>query len=167
MSVQVEEVIDQMKKKLAENNQVIEINEDGLVFKATCTFNSPASDEQIQTFEEKTGLLLPDEYKAFLKITNGCRLFDNVESGGENDLYSLEDIINYTYEEDYEGCFKVACIYQENIVIHGNDVAKGKTDYVMVKGHIDDFEESKPLHMNFAEWLEQFISHRGVKFWDK
>lgn len=167
MTVQVEEVINQMKKKLADNNQVLEVNENGIVFKATCTFNSPASDEQILAFEEKTGLLLPDDYKAFLKITNGCRLFDHVEMGGENDIYSLEDIINYTYEEDYEGCYKVACIYQDNIVIHGKDVSNGKQDYIMVKGHIDDFEESKPLHMSFSEWLEQFISREGIKFWDK
>src|SRR5688572_18138795 len=89
MTGQVEEAINQMKKKLAENNQVIEVNEDGFTYKATCTFNSPASDEQIHSFEKKTGLFLPEDYKEFLKITNGCRLFDNVESGGENDLYSL------------------------------------------------------------------------------
>ncbi|ASS95134.1 hypothetical protein BS1321_15195 [Peribacillus simplex NBRC 15720 = DSM 1321] len=167
MTGQVEEAINQMKKKLAENNQVIEVNEDGFIYKATCTFNSPASDEQIHSFEKKTGLLLPEDYKEFLKITNGCRLFDNVESGGENDLYSLDDIINYTYENSYEGCYKVACIYQDNIVIDGEAVAKGDKEYLMVKGHIDDFEEGEKLHMGFAEWIEQFISHQGEKFWDK
>lgn len=50
MTGQVEEAIKQMKKKLAENNQVIEVNEDGFTYKATCTFNSPASDEQIHSF---------------------------------------------------------------------------------------------------------------------
>ncbi|WP_057914163.1 SMI1/KNR4 family protein [Peribacillus muralis] len=166
MTGQVEEAINHMKKRLAEKNQVFEAKEDGFIYQATCTFNSPASDEDIHSFEKKTGLLLPEDYKEFLKITNGCRLFER-ESGGENDLYSLEDIINYTYEVPYEGCFKVACIYQDNIVINGEAVSKGDKDYIMVKGHIDDFEESKKLHMSFADWIERFISHQGEKFWEK
>ncbi|KWW20436.1 MULTISPECIES: SMI1/KNR4 family protein [Peribacillus] len=167
MTGQVEEAINHMKKRLAENNQVFEAKEDGFIYQASCTFNSPASDEEIHSFEKKTGLHLPEDYKEFLKITNGCKLFETRESGGENDIYSLDDIMNYTYELPFEGCFKVACIYQDNIVIDGRAVAEGNTDYIMVKGHLDDFEEGEKLQMGFAEWIERFISDQGEKFWDK
>lgn len=55
-----------------------------------------ASDEQIHSFEQKTGLLLPDDYKEFLKITNGCRLFDNLESG-EKMIYTAWMILLITH----------------------------------------------------------------------
>ncbi|WP_285769010.1 SMI1/KNR4 family protein [Peribacillus sp. SI8-4] len=167
MTGQVEEAINLMKKRLAQKDLSIEMKGEGIIYQSTCTFNSPASDEEIQSFEKKTGLHLPGDYKEFLKITNGCRLFESRKSGGENDLYSLEDIINYTYEVPYEGCFKVACIYQDNIVINGGAIAMGDKEYIMVKGHLDDFEEGRKLHMSFAEWIERFLSDQGEKFWDK
>lgn len=165
MSVQVAELIRQLKKDLFNHNQVMEVKDEGAVYKVSCTFNSPATENQIQSFEEKTGLKLPEAYKEFLLVTNGCRLFDSLEFGGENDVYSLEDILNYTYETPYQGRVKVACIYQENIVIDTEAAREGRSDYMMVKGHIDDFEEARPLDMDFGEWLEAFIAHHGRKFW--
>ena len=36
-----------------------------------CKFNEPATEEQIATMEKQLGIKLPNDYKEFLKITNG------------------------------------------------------------------------------------------------
>ncbi|MDQ7862276.1 SMI1/KNR4 family protein [Peribacillus frigoritolerans] len=97
MTGQVEEAIKQMKKKLAENNQVIEVNEDGFTYKATCTFNSPASDEQIHSFEKKTGLLLPEDYKEFLKNNQWMQSVSKRENQAGKTIYTAWMILLITH----------------------------------------------------------------------
>ncbi|WP_176713595.1 hypothetical protein [Pseudobacillus wudalianchiensis] len=48
MKNNVGEVLQELQKKLAENEGVIEVNQDGYVYQATCTFNSPASEKEIR-----------------------------------------------------------------------------------------------------------------------
>lgn len=83
------QTLNALKKRLNENNNILQIqDEQGYLYKAKCTFSPPASDEEINNFEKQTGLIIPSDYKAFLKITNGCRLFDDINSGGEIEFYS-------------------------------------------------------------------------------
>ncbi|GGI11580.1 SMI1/KNR4 family protein [Gottfriedia solisilvae] len=163
----VKRTLDSLKKRLEENGNIIQIQvEEGYLSRVECTFNPPASDEEIKDFEKKTGLILPNDYKEFLKISNGCRLFDDIESGGEIELYSLEQIIEYNeYNDEFEGCYDIAYIYQDNIVINSKYVIEKKKNYLFWKGHIDQFEEAIPLEMNFELWLDRFIISSGTKFW--
>ncbi|WP_046174110.1 SMI1/KNR4 family protein [Domibacillus indicus] len=163
----VKQTLHSLKKRLEENSGVIQIqSEQGHIYKAVCTFNDPASDGEITEFEQKTGLLLPRDYKAFLKITNGCRLFDDSEYGGEIELYSLAQILEWNgdYGEG-EGCFDIAYIYQDNIVIDSKQYAENQKNYLLWKSHIDPFSEAEPLGMNFELWLDRFIMSQGAKFW--
>lgn len=156
-----------MKKRLEENNHVIQIqNEEGHLFDAKCTFNPPASEEDIFNFERQTGFILPPDYKAFLKITNGCRLFDDIDYGGEIELYSLQQIIDLNEHYDqYEGCYDIAYIYQDNIVINSRLISQNRENYLFWKDHIDQFNEAIPLKMNFELWFDRFIISQGTKFW--
>lgn len=163
----VNQTLTALKTRLEENHGFIQIqSEEGFLFNAECTFNSPAKDEEIIAFEKKMGITLPQDYKAFLKITNGCRLFDEVESGGEIELYSLNQIIEYNEHYDqFEECFDIGYIYQDNIVINSKLYMENHNNYLYWKGHIDQFEEAIPLNMNFELWLDRFIISQGQKFW--
>ncbi|MDQ0897567.1 hypothetical protein QFZ80_001395 [Paenibacillus sp. V4I7] len=61
---------------------------------------------------------------------------------------------------------KIAYIYQDNIVINLDAYNEGSNNYLMVKGHIDHFQESRPLLMNFELWFDRFIMSQGAKFWN-
>lgn len=163
----VTQTLNALKTRLQENNNSLQIqNEKGYLYQATCTFNPPASDEEIHHFEKQTGFLLPPDYKAFLKLTNGCRLFDDIHLGGEIELYSLQQIIDLNkHFTPYEGFYAIAYIYQDNILINSSAHSENKRNYLFWKGYIESFEEAKPLDSNFELWLDRFIVSQGVKFW--
>ncbi|MCI2256170.1 SMI1/KNR4 family protein [Domibacillus sp. PGB-M46] len=163
----VQKTLNALKTRLEQNDNVIDVqSEQGHVYKATCTFNHPASDEEINDFENKTGLILPPDYKAFLRITNGCRLFNDIEHGGEIELYSLEQILelNEHYDE-LDGCYDIAYIYQDNIVINSKLYSENQKNYLLWKDHTEQFTEAEPLQMNFELWLDRFVMSQGEKFW--
>lgn len=161
------QTLNALKKRLNENNNILQIQgEQGYLYKAKCTFNPPASDEEINDFEKQTGLIIPLDYKAFLKISNGCRLFDDINWGGEIELYSLKQIIELNrHYEQYEGCYDIAYIYQDNIVVKSESYSNNKRNYLFWKSQIESFEEVKPLDMNFELWLDRFVVSQGSKFW--
>ncbi|PLR89335.1 SMI1/KNR4 family protein [Bacillus sp. T33-2] len=164
----VKQTLSSLKKRLNENGNIIQVQtEEGHLYNANCTFNPPASDIDITNFEKQTGLILPTDYKEFLKITNGCRLFDDINYGGEIELYSLEKIIEYNHKgyHEYEGCYDIAYIYQDNIVVNSKLVSQNERNYLLWKDHIDQFEEARPLKMNFELWFDRFVVCQGTKFW--
>ncbi|MEM1504800.1 SMI1/KNR4 family protein [Domibacillus sp. 8LH] len=163
----VKQTISALKKRLEQNDNVIDVqSERGHVYKAKCTFNHPASDEEIANFENKTGLILPPDYKAFLRITNGCQLFDDVEHGGEIELYSLEQILELNeYYDELDGCYDIAYIHQDNIVINSKLYSENQKNYLLWKDHTEQFTEAQPLQMNFELWMDRFIMSQGEKFW--
>ncbi|WP_242169346.1 SMI1/KNR4 family protein [Priestia koreensis] len=166
----VKQTISSLKKRLSENDNILQIQANsGYVYNATCTFNAPASDADIHNFEKETGYVLPSDYKEFLKLANGCRLFDDVNYGGEAIFYSL-DMIRQAIDkncndEGFEAHYEIAYIYQDNIVINSKLVSQQKANYLFWKDHIDQLKDSEPLRMNFELWLDRFIMCQGEKFW--
>ncbi|MFJ7668704.1 SMI1/KNR4 family protein [Lysinibacillus sp. NPDC097195] len=163
----VRQTLQALKKRLEENGDVLQIqSEQGYLYKAKCTFNAPASEKELKDFEQQTGWIIPSDYRAFLKITNGCRLFDDIHYGGEIELYSLQQIIDYNKHFDqYEGCYAIAYIYEKNIVINSSIYSQHNLNYLCWKDHIASFEELIPLAMNFELWLDRFIVCQGAPFW--
>jgi hypothetical protein len=61
-----EEAIQALKTKLEENGGSIEVQlGDGDVSKVTCTFNPPATDDDVNDFVRKTKFVLPEDYSSF------------------------------------------------------------------------------------------------------
>lgn len=75
------------------------INDGNVVLKIPSNIEkfNPATDEEIQQFERKIGSRLPQSYKEFLKITNGCKIILN------NEFYLVYGIDE---EQDYIIRFK-------------------------------------------------------------
>lgn len=57
---------------------------------------SPATDSEIADFEKATQIIIPESYKAFLRISNGAKLF-----GGDCYLYSVELNDNFRINYDF------------------------------------------------------------------
>jgi len=162
----VEKTINSLKHRLEIGQGVFDIySGEGDLSPVKCSFNQPATIKEIQEFEASMGVVFPEDYKKFLLITNGCRLFDHPQYGGESYLLTLDEMLNYTFEDRFDGCFKVAYIYGENIVINSTRYINGEKNYLYVKDKIDSFEDSKPLNMNFELWLDRFVISQGSKFW--
>lgn len=65
-------------------------------------YNLPATDSQIEEFEKAENVIIPDDYKEFLKITNGALLFD-----GALRLYSVNRDEKYKIDYNYLGEGKI------------------------------------------------------------
>lgn len=81
--------------------------------------NFPATEKQIAEKEAKLGLKLPEDYKAFLKITNGFSAPNNIEPSFESieKIDFLKNIDNFTIEcydlPELENAIIVAGISEE------------------------------------------------------
>lgn len=163
----IEKTIAALQQRLRTNNNLLLLQlEEGRITEATCTFHSPVSDEDLRSFTDMIGFNLPEDYIAFLKITNGCRLFDHPHYGGENYLYGIWEILENTYEEPSNGYLKIGYFYQENIFIDLKAYHNGRRNYLYVKEHIDQFDQGRALNMNFELWFDRFIINQGAKFWN-
>jgi len=163
----IDKTINALKQRLQENNGVIRIQSaEGHLTYGTCKFFEPLDNKEILSFEKELGYKLPEDYIRFLQITNGCKLFDHPEYGGESYLYGLYDIFELTYEEPNDGYLKIGYFYTNNIVIDLRAFNAGDLNYILVKGHIDQFYEARKLNMNFELWLDRFIMSQGALFWN-
>lgn len=163
----IDKTISSLKKRLKENKNVLILQlEEDYITETTCTFNEPISKEELSSFEKPLGYKLPYDYKKFLRITNGCRLFDHPEYGGENYLYALQDTKKITYEEPNEGFLKIGNFYEEDIYIDLKLFNSGEKNYLFVKYNIDQFHEGRALNMNFELWFDRFVISQGTKFWN-
>src|SRR5690606_1570806 len=123
-------------------------------------------EDELIKFQESLGYNLPVDYWNFLRLCNGCQLFDHPIYGGESYLYPYNVIADQTYEEPNDGYLKIGYIYQDNLVIDLRAYKNGSSNYLMVKDHIDHFIEAKPLNMNFEMWFDRFVVCQGQKFWE-
>lgn len=86
--INIESVLDELEKIQTQNPWPRD-DDDTFVHPSThpdkVKFNQGADSEEILRFEATTGHRLPDDYKAFLKRSNGAHIF-------EIELYGLKDI---------------------------------------------------------------------------
>lgn len=159
--------IEALQERLRKGNGLIELQlEEGYITQAKCRFYGPIDQEEIENTEQHLGLQLPEDYRKFLTITNGCSLFDDPEYGGEAQIYTLQEAMRYTFGEGSEGYLKVAWIYQDEIMINLKAYNDGLPNYLYVKDHIEHYVDAIPLNVNFELWLDRFIVSQGSKFWN-
>lgn len=133
--------------------------------KVKCSFNPPASDEEIKLFENNNKVVLPKDYKNFLKQCNGCRLFEDVNYGGESYLFSLKQIEEYPSESVPKGWLLVGYFYEDLIIIDTNKSNSGNMNYLFVNDCCLSFNYAEPLNSNFEIWFDRVIISQGEKFW--
>jgi hypothetical protein len=69
----------------------------GRKFPTTCSFNPPIKEQEMIAFEGRIGCKLPEDYRFFLTIHNGAKIFqlllENKNIGGGLELFSVMEIM--------------------------------------------------------------------------
>lgn len=159
----VHKTLDGLKKRLIDNKCVVQ-NRKGSVEEMEFRFGEPTSETAIQKFNQFTGLQLPEDYEAFLRIHNGATLFQPWY-GGQFELYGLSTIKKNKKSGLFlEPWYPIG--YQDGgyLLLDGEQITKGENNYLLW-WESSIIEDAKRLNMNFASWLDQFILAQGTKFW--
>lgn len=112
-------VLDGLKKRLDSNNQITVQKKGGKIYTAQFTFNPPATEELVIKFSRETHWHLPPDFKNFLLLHNGARLFENTKTGGGYELLSLYEIPDNHLDYMPKDCFSE---YRETLQIGHNPV---------------------------------------------
>lgn len=164
----VKNAINGLKKKLEISNDYLYLQDrEGNVERYVCKFARPVGDGEIERFIASIGQKIPLDYLDFLKISNGCSLFNHEIYGGENTLFPLDQVeYLYTSVNRSRGYLEIAYISDDTVVIDCNAYSKGEKNYLFVGNSTSSFVDFKSLGCNFETWLYRFITTNGSKYWN-
>lgn len=166
--------VDSLKKRLTIENTLNVQNEDGYLAEAGFEWRKPATDEEIQQFEVENGTKLPEQFKEFLKISNGATLFKDIKYGqwGCN-ILGLNELIMVTREAKNRGydlsdkwlVFATWLGDGDMVVFDLEKYNAGERNYIIdgEQGYqTDDWEFIKG---DFCKWIDRLIVSQGAKYW--
>jgi len=81
MTSYVAQNLDILKSQLTDG-KMVQHYPNAHVFHTRCTFNEPATQEQIDDLKKRTNWNLPKQYEGFLLYTNGVHLFRDKYGSG-------------------------------------------------------------------------------------
>lgn len=159
----IKNILDGLKKRLDENNEVLVQNLGGNCYLGKCIFKEPTTNENINRFEVETGWKIPEEFREFLLIHNGAEFFLD-EYGGTFGINSLDFIITeYNYAPLHENFYPIGSYVDlGQILINSKRVKEGRKDYMFLVGGIGliDFK------CDFETWLDRMIVTQGLSYWE-
>ena len=168
MSHFIQNTLSGLKQLLNNNDQMKSVVEEGEVYNVSCSFNPPIKTTEIETFESEHDIKLPEDYKAFLKLHNGARIYESVDDDGVNiggglHLFSLDDI-KETQEVEYisEHGIPIAHLLEDCYLILDIEKLKSRDPNYL---NILEFTDIKILNLNFEIFLDRYIISQGVPFW--
>nr|WP_237690581.1 SMI1/KNR4 family protein [Paenibacillus caui] len=132
----------------------------GDVYLASFDFNSPATDEEIKQLENDYEVVLPKEYKEFLKIHNGAKLFD-IGYGECTRIFSIEEVYDVANTMPEISSSLLPFASYPSIMFY-LDLTREKK-YIFSNESSPDFNF---FSQNFTEWLSAIIQANGRPFWD-
>ncbi len=164
----VQNTLSGLKKLLDNKDQMKSFSEEGEVYSVSCSFNPPIKSNEIEKFESEHDIKLPEDYKAFLTLHNGARIYESVDDDGVNiggglHLFSLDDI-KETQEVEYisEHGIPIAHLLEDcYLILDIEKLKSGDPNYL----NILEFTDIKTLNLNFEIFLDRYIISQGVPFW--
>jgi hypothetical protein len=164
----VKNTINGLKKKLEMSNEYLYLQDrEGNVERYVCKFAQPVGDDEIERFIASTGQKIPLDYLDFLRVTNGCSLFNHEIYGGESNLFPIDQVeYLYTKVNRSRGYLEIAYISDETIMIDCNAYSMGEKNYMFVGNSTSSFEGFNGLGCDFGTWLYRFIITNGSKYWN-
>lgn len=79
------------------------IDEENLASDKNDLLYQPASETEIQGFEQKLSLVLPPSYKAFLNISNGWKVVD-----GSQNFFTIQQVLKWREKKDPSNWISIA-----------------------------------------------------------
>lgn len=137
------------------------------VFHTGCTFNKPATQEQIDDFKKRTNWNLPKQYEELLLYTNGVVLFRD-EYGSGFEILGLDEIeLDHFDPMPSNWIPVVACVSVGDYIFFDSDQVESGSNYLMWHNHEQYYDEpTLRFTIDFATWLERLIITRGAWFWE-
>ncbi|WP_285108854.1 hypothetical protein [Paenibacillus sp. UMB4589-SE434] len=102
---------------------------EGDVDNYSCDFRPPATESQIQTLLEYYPQL-PSGILEFLKITNGCSLFEHAVYGGCDLLLGVDEVIYLNRNNDSR--IEIASICYDHIIVDISEFISGNEHYMYI-----------------------------------
>jgi len=148
------------------NRSIEIIAEKGVSHTVTCSFNPPINQIDIDEFEKKINHKLPEDYREFLLLHNGVRIFDmlldGIDIGGGLEIYSLEEISDVLNSEEFQqsSFLPIGYISERHLVIDLKSIKE--SNYLFTKNSA----EVTPLYVNFELFIDRYIISQGANFWE-
>lgn len=157
----IENTLNALKQRLVDNSLLIQY-EEAIVERVTCTFNSPASKEDISRVSELSSFELPKDYLDLLYYSNGLRLFDDVYNGGYR-IYSVNEVIeDYNLVTPPDHWIPIGSYCGDLIYI---DTSKKETGYLIFQEPTEIPTPTYRFNIGLGDWLEKLIISQGTQFW--
>ena len=163
-----------LKNRLSDDNTLCVQNEKGLVMDAELEWNAPATDFDIIEYEKEKNIELPEQYKTFLKISNGATLFKDKEYCQWGckicGLHEL-DIVNKkarTIHEDLPNTWLVFATWlgdSDMIIFDMNKYNSARKNYIIDGDECDSIEDYNYINGDFEKWIDRLIVAQGAKYW--
>ena len=154
--------IDGLLSRLDREQSLLIQREEGYVERVEVVFNSPATEKEIK----KLPFNLPADYKEFLLMHNGGRLFHHKKYGEGIELFTVKEILKHRayYGEDFpENWFPIASANDGCYLLITNEMVDN--GYLFWFDGIS-FKGDMYIGMNFEDWFEKIIIAQGSIFWD-
>jgi SMI1 / KNR4 family (SUKH-1) len=155
-------------KELLDDKGQLKATYEGEVYDVACTFNAPTKSTEIEIFEKENSIKFPEDYKAFLSLHNGARIFQLTDEegqkiGGGLKIFNLDEIRELQEIEMFnELGIPIAHLLEDCYLYLDLDKIKaGNPNYL----NILEFTELSPLNLNFETFLDRYINSRGNIFW--
>lgn len=165
--------IEVLKTRLLNNKLMIQ-NENGFTAEVGFEWNTPTNDKDISKFESETGVVLPDSYKRFLKLSNGASLFKDTQYGQWGCvLLGLNDILRVTNEVkdrgyELENLWVVFAIWLGDGDVLVFDLGKhklGEKNYILDGDQGFQTDDWEYLKGDFEKLIDRLIVAQGAKYW--
>ncbi len=166
----MQQLLGGLKERLNNDGRMIKTTPEGINVEVECTFEEPASLEEITQAEKDFKMKFPEDYKEFLLLHNGATLFSMIDEDGENCggelwLFSIDEIKEAL--EDYnikKGKFlPIGSVLDQSLAIRSEPLKKGSLNYLGIAEIVDRYES---IDLNFELFLSRFITTLGENFWE-
>ena len=166
--------IETLKRRLTVNNTLFVQNESGFSGEMGFEWKEPATALEINDFEEKHNIILPEDFKRFLKVSNGAILFEDIQYGQWGcKIYGLDEITDITnevkgwgYELKPEWLVFATWLGDCDILIFDLNKSKnGINNYIIDGEQGERIEDWTNIKGNFEKWIDRLIVAQGAKYW--
>lgn len=132
-------------------------------------WNSPATAEDIQAFENRNECSLPNDYKEFLLTSNGAILYKSEYEDDGYKLLSLEEMEEVTQEMKDEGydisdkcyCF-LQCLFSNDVLLF--DLQK-EANYIMDGDRGYPSDEWEYISSDISTFFIRLCQCNGAMYW--
>lgn len=158
----VQSIIEALKKRLTKENTLLKQCLGGGLIDTKFIFNPPAEESEIESFCKKLGIVLPEDYKSFLLIHNGARIFTEIR------IFGLDDIYQLYIKDDFKSILPLGWIPIGDDLTGYHfivDTSNLKHDSKYKMYHTKIIGSDKEINLTFEEWLDRLCVCSGDEFW--